>query len=89
MENKSVQFQKIEDAIATLKTINDPAVIEQANQIADGLAALRVAPQITEFVGEIHTFDKGLVEKYGIPVARVIEFATLMYVAAKMHFLGM
>lgn len=79
----------IEDAVAILKKMDDPIVIEQANKIADSLTTLQSAPQVTEFAVELQTFDKGLMEKYGTPIARAIEFGTLMYVALKLHFIAM
>ena len=80
----------VETSVAVLKTVGDPTVVNEAAKIEAAVKQMTElnAPIVQQYADNLKAFDQGLVSKYGTKVARVIEFACVLAVAAKMYFLG-
>lgn len=80
----------VEASIAVLKTVGDPTVVNEAAKIEAAVKQMAElnAPIVQQYADNLKALDQGLVTKYGLKAARVMEFVCVIAVAAKMYFLG-
>lgn len=83
----------VEISLKVLETAGDPVVVNEAKKIegiVDQLLALKEEkkPAVLEHIESAKAFDQGLVAKYGLVTARVIEFAIVALIGVKYLYLG-
>ncbi len=86
-----VTIQKsIEASLKVLETIGDPTVVNEAKKIEENVGKMVQInrPMVEAYAEDLKAFDQGLVAKYGMKVARVIEGVILVALAAKTFYLG-
>ena len=91
MESKQrTKLDVIEASLAFLKAVRDPRVRAEAESIEKNVKAIMSLnkPIIGSYADQLKKFDQGVVAKYGVPMARLIEFGLVASVAAKIYFAG-
>ncbi len=85
-EIKKSNLKTIQDSLIVLKAFGDQTVINETEKIEDAIKNLIAVnkPLIEDYAKEIKTFDQGVVGKYGLQVARVIEFGMIACITAKL-----
>lgn len=89
-QTQETRFDAIESSLAALKAVKDPAVQAEAEKLEKNVKEIIALnkPIIVDYAEQIKKFDQSVVSKYGLQVARVIEFGMIALVAAKIYFLG-
>lgn len=82
--------RQIETSLHVLEAVSDDTVVSEAKKIEDAVSELSKinTPLFEAYTKNLKAFDQGLVGKYGLQVARLIEFVMILAIAAKMYFLG-
>ena len=78
-------------SLAVIESSSDPIIVDEAGRIKQAvkeLSALKETPEAQECMDTVRELDSSLVSKYGVPVARAIEFLLVAAVAAKLYFFG-
>lgn len=89
-QTAETKFDAIESSLTALKAVNDPAVQAEAEKLEKNVKEIISInkPMVVSYAEQMKAFDAGIVAKYGVPVARFIEFGLVVAVAAKIYFLG-
>lgn len=85
-EIKKSNLKTIQDSLVVLKAFGDQTVVNETEKIEGAVKNLIAVnkPLIEDYAKEIKAFDQGIVGKYGLQVARVIEFGMIACIAAKL-----
>ena len=87
---QETRFEAVQSSLRALKAVQDPAVQAEAAKLEKNIKAIidTNKPMVVAYAEQIKAFDAGLLAKYGVPMARLIEFGMVALVAAKMYLLG-
>lgn len=93
MNDKEQLRKNLEASLKVLETAGDPIVVQEAKKIegvVDELIALSNKQKngVVEHIENAKAFDQGLVAKYGLVTARIIEFVVVALIAVKYLYLG-
>lgn len=91
MESKQKTLtEQIKASLSVLRAVEDPTVVNEAQKIEKAIVELNktTAPLLESYAKNLKAFDEGLVSKYGLQAARVIEFGMLVALAVKAFVLG-
>lgn len=88
--NTETKLESIQSSLSALKAVQDPAVQAEAEKLEKNVREIISInkPMVVNYAEQLKNFDAGIVAKYGVPTARVIEFALVAFVAAKMWLVG-
>ena len=80
----------IETSLKILKDVGDKTVVNEAERIEAAVKEIRAVevPLFETYLENLKDFDRSTVEKYGLTVARIIEFVMTLAIAAKLFILG-
>lgn len=87
-EKKNETIEKsIETSLAVLETVGDPTVVNEAKKIRENFQKMSEInkPMVQAYYEDLKNFDKGLVSKYGLQVARVIEAIMIVALFARAY----
>ena len=90
MISTETRFDAVNSSLAALKAVNDPAVQEEAKKLEKNIKAIIDInkPMVVNYAEQLKAFDAGLITKYGVPLARLVEFGMVAMVAAKLFLVG-
>lgn len=84
----------LEKSLKVLETAGDPIVVDEAKKIEgvlDQIVALNNKEnkdKVEDHLNSMKAFDQGLVAKYGLVTARIIEFVVVALIGIKYLYLG-
>ena len=89
-DEKKSDLKVIQDGITALKAVGDPTVIDQAEKIDAAVKNIVAVnePLVTTYAKELKAFDEGLVSKYGLQAARIVEFVMIVLIGLKLYYIG-
>ena len=84
------RFDAIQASLTALKAIKDPVVQAEAEKLEKNVKSIidTTKPVVVAYAEQLKAFDQGLLAKYGVAAARLIEFSMIALVAAKLFLLG-
>ena len=91
MESKQrTKLDVIKTSLAFLKAVRDPRVRAEAESIEKNFKEIMSLnkPIIVGYAEQLKKFDQNVVAKYGVQMARLIEFGLVAFVAVKIYFAG-
>ena len=88
--NTETKLESIQSSLAALKAVQDPAVQAEAEKLEKNVREIISInkPMVVNYAEQLKNFDAGIVAKYGVPTARVVEFVMVALVAAKIWLVG-
>ena len=90
MGNDNASLQKaIESSLAVLEAVKDDSVVDEVAKLRKNLKSMMEInrPMAEAYASELKAFDQGLIAKYGMKVARIIEGGILVALAVKAFYL--
>lgn len=87
MEKNETIEKSIEASLAVLDTIGDPTVVNESKKIRENVQKMVDInkPLVEEYYNNLKSFDQGLVQKYGLQAARIIEAVLVVAIFARMY----